>query len=109
MLKPVRAARGDRGTQKKSPEHISSAIESFVRGLGLTKTLRQYDVVTSWGPLVGEKIARVTQAQRMENGILFVGVSTAPWRAELAMRRLEIVEKINNAMGKKIVKEIRFR
>lgn len=66
-------------------------------------------MITSWQELVGEQIAKVTQAQRMENGVLFVGVSTAPWRAELSMKRLEIMAKINAAFGKKVVHEIRFR
>jgi len=45
----------------------------------------------------------------MENGVLFVGVATAPWRAELSMKRMEIMQKINALFGKNVVKEIRFR
>jgi hypothetical protein len=36
-------------------------------------------------------------------------VSSAPWRAELTMRRAEIIEKINGIAGTKVVREIRFR
>jgi predicted nucleic acid-binding Zn ribbon protein len=66
-------------------------------------------VITFWAEMVGEQIARVTEAQRMENGVLFVSVSTAPWRAELSMKRMEIMKKINSTLGKNVVKEIRFR
>jgi predicted nucleic acid-binding Zn ribbon protein len=59
--------------------------------------------------VVGEQIAKVTQAQRMENGVLFVSVATAPWRAELSMKRMDITRKINTILGKNVVKEIRFR
>jgi len=58
---------------------------------------------------VGDQIAKVTVAKRMENGVLFVEVANAPWRAELTMRRGEIARKINAAVGKNVVKEIRFR
>ncbi|MCZ6774926.1 MAG: DUF721 domain-containing protein [Ignavibacteria bacterium] len=91
------------------PQPVGAAIKVLAHQLGITKTLSQYSVITLWESIVGEQIARVTTAQRMENGILFVGVKTAPWRAELSMRRLEITEKINNALGKKVVKDIRFR
>jgi len=88
---------------------MEAAIQDLAKHLGLERNLEDYQVITSWAEMVGEQIAKVTQAQRMENGVLFVGVSTAPWRAELSMKRMEIMQKINTAFGKKVVKEIRFR
>ncbi len=88
---------------------MGAAILDLTKHLGLEKNLVDYQVITSWAEIVGEQIAKVTQAQRMENGILFVGVSTAPWRAELSMKRMEITQKINGVFGKNVVKEIRFR
>jgi predicted nucleic acid-binding Zn ribbon protein len=89
--------------------HIGVALEELVRRLGMTKTLSQYDVLTSWQDIVGEQIARVTVPERIHNGILFITVATASWREELSMRRKEILERINKAAGKNSVKEIRFR
>jgi predicted nucleic acid-binding Zn ribbon protein len=94
---------------KSQPKNLGSAIQELVKHLGLEKNLEDYQVVTSWPDIVGEQIAKVTQAQRMENGILFVSVSTAPWRTELSMKRMEIMRKINSLFGKSVVKEIRFR
>lgn len=91
------------------PEEIGVALQELVGSIGIGKTLRQYEVVTSWPALVGEQIAKVSTAKRMENGVLFVEVANAPWRAELTMRRGEIARKINAALGKNVVKEIRFR
>ncbi len=85
------------------------ALDKFVHSLGITKKMKQFSVITSWAEIVGEQIARVTDADRMENGILFVKTSTAPWRNELTMRRMEIMEKVNAAAGSNVVKEIRFR
>lgn len=71
--------------------------------------MKQYDVITTWESIVGEQIAKVTKVQRIDNGVLYIGVATAPWRAELTMKRTDIIEKINRAVGRHIVKEIRFR
>ncbi len=94
---------------KNQPKPVGAAIQDLARHLGLEKNLDDFQAITSWPEVVGEQIAKVTQAQRMENGVLFVSVSTAPWRAELSMKRIEIMEKINAALGKNVVKEIRFR
>jgi predicted nucleic acid-binding Zn ribbon protein len=84
-------------------------MEAFVRDLGLAGTLAQYDILTAWAEVVGERIARVTTAQRMDNGTLFVGVTNATWRTELTMKRLEIIDKLNRRAGASVVKDIRFR
>jgi len=88
---------------------MAIALDKFVHALGIMKKMKQFSVITSWAEIVGEQIARVTEAERIENGILFVKTATAPWRNELTMRRLEIMEKVNAAAGSKVVKEIRFR
>jgi predicted nucleic acid-binding Zn ribbon protein len=95
--------------RSKAPQAVGAILQEMVRDLGIDQTLQQYNVLTSWASIVGEKIARVTMPQRIENGILFVQVSSAPWRAELTMRRMEILEKVNAAAGRQVVREIRFR
>ena len=88
---------------------MGEALERLARSLGIRRTLDEYGVLEAWPAVVGERVAAVSRAMHMENGVLFVGVSTAPWRAELSMKRLEIMRKINTMLGKDVVKEIRFR
>ena len=102
LRKGSRRARG-------SPEPVGSAISSLASQLGISKTLRQYSVITSWKAVVGEQIAKVSKAEYVQNGILYVSVATAPWRAELTMRKKEILEKISVTINRGAVKDIRFR
>ena len=88
---------------------IQEAMLSLVRELGIAPKMAQYDVIAVWADVVGPQIARVSVPQRMENGVLFVAVTTAPWRAELSMKRLELIEKLNTRMGTKVLNDIRFR
>jgi predicted nucleic acid-binding Zn ribbon protein len=87
----------------------AAALEDLVRRLGIARTLRQYNVLTSWSTIVGAQVARVTEAERVDKGVLTVRVATAAWRAELSMKRLEILEKIKAAVGPTTIHEIRFR
>jgi predicted nucleic acid-binding Zn ribbon protein len=101
--------RGFLSGRAKKPVPIGAALKDLTRRLGISRTLTEYSVITSWKELVGEKIARVALPQRIEKGILFVSVASAPWRAELTMRRREILEMINAKTGTKVLKDIRFR
>jgi predicted nucleic acid-binding Zn ribbon protein len=91
------------------PVSIQEAMLSLVRELGIAPRMAQYDVIAAWPDVVGPQIARVTAPQRMENGVLYVAVTTAPWRAELSMKRLELIEKLNTRIGTRVLNDIRFR
>jgi len=91
------------------PVPIRDAMLSLVKDLGIAPKMAQYDVIAAWPDVVGPQIARVTDPERMENGILYVAVSTAPWRAELAMKRLDLIEKLNKRIGTRVLNDIRFR
>lgn len=88
---------------------MNHALQELVDTLGIRKPLTRYSVLTLWEEIVGEQIARVARAERVDDGVLIVKVASAPWRNELSMRRREILEKITDTVGKGIVREIRFR
>lgn len=102
-------SRAEMRRKKKHPVHVGKALEDLTASLGIRKSLREYSVMTEWESIVGSRIARVTRPERMDKGVLFVAVSTAPWRAELSMRKRELMEKINAAAGSRVVSDIRFR
>ncbi len=95
--------------RKRQPVSVGQAMGDLIRELGIGKTLSEYGVITRWNEVVGERIAAVARPDRFEKGILFVTVSSAPWRAELTLRRQEIIDKINTAAGGTVVRDIRFR
>ncbi len=103
-----RSARDSRRPERR-PRPVGEALRALTDDLGIGRTLRQFDVITGWPAIVGEQIARVATPRRIENGVLLVSVSSAPWRAELTMRRREILENIRRAAPEAGVTDIRFR
>ena len=101
--------RSGRRRRRGHPVAAGAALQKLAKALGIEKTLDEYNVIEAWPAVVGERIAAVASAERIDNGVLFVKVSTAPWRAELSMQRQEILKKVNTLAGKTMVKEIRFR
>ncbi len=90
-----------------NPQLLKVQLTKLLDELGLSRKIQQYDVVLSWPEIVGEKIARVTEAYKVDRGILFVRVKTSEWRNELLMRKPEILQKIN--ARETIVSDIVFK
>ena len=61
-----------------------------------------------WPKTVGKKIAENTTAQDVEHGVLIVRVASPIWAQELQFQKKEVLFKINSALGKNTIKDIRF-
>ena len=93
--------------RRSSIKPLASALDEVLDTFSLTK-VREYDAVTRWNEIVGEQIGRVTEAVRIDKGVLVVRVSTGPWRNELTLMKSTILQKINGTLGQGKVRDIRF-
>ncbi len=91
-----------------STSSLGVAIQGLLENLGIGKKIREYDAVLQWNKVVGDRIASVTEAVKIEKGVLVVRVQNGPWRNELSLLKNEVIEKLNRTLGEELVKEIRF-
>jgi len=89
-------------------ETLKSAIKKAVRNAGVEKALKQESAVFLWADVVGQTISKVTKAEKVDKGVLTVKTESPTWRNELHMQKKEIIDKINNKIGSKAIREIRF-
>jgi predicted nucleic acid-binding Zn ribbon protein len=92
----------------RSPKHISDSLKLVIRDMGFEKKLDQIRVLELWSEMVGENIAKIAKAERVDEGILYIKVSSMTWRTELLFQKQSILEKISALLGKGIIKDIRF-
>jgi predicted nucleic acid-binding Zn ribbon protein len=88
---------------------LGDALDSLIENLGIRKKLREQEVFALWADVVGERIAKVAKPTRIVQGTLVVSVKTGPWRNELTMRKREIVDRLNESLGEKLVRDIKFQ
>ena len=89
-------------------QQIKTAIKTFLRKSGLEKGVKQNTALLLWDEVVGENIAENTNPEKVEHGTLLVTVENSSWRQELVFKKKEIIDKLNNKIGKKTIKDIRF-
>ena len=76
--------------------------------MGLDVGVKQEQAANIWPTVVGEKIAENTTVQDVKHGVLFVRANSPVWAQELQFQKKEVLFKINSALGKKTIKDIRF-
>ncbi len=108
-----RKLRGYRKFESEAPRLSRSvsaggAIGSLVKHFGYAERILEQKAVILWPSVVGETIAEVAKARAIKRGVLRVDVSDPTWRQELAYLKGEIRTKLNRAIGRNVVLDIRF-
>jgi len=93
---------------KRDVKQLHELIMRNLRVQGLETPLLQKRLVEAWPVVAGPAIARYTQDAAIRNQTLFVRLSSPALRAELSMRRQELVNKLNDAVGSQVIADIRF-
>ena len=89
-------------------QELKAILDSVLKNAGIDKAVLQNKSLILWDEVVGDKIAEHTSAQDVKHGTLRVRVATPVWRNELALRKKEILKKLNNRLGKKVIKDIKW-
>jgi predicted nucleic acid-binding Zn ribbon protein len=95
--------------RQTKPKLIRNSIQAILNDYGLLPRMKQFEALNLWAEIVGEQIAKVAKAEKIDHGSLIVRVEKPVWRNELIFLKKEIIAKINEMMKEEIVKEIIFK
>ncbi len=89
-------------------QSLRSVINQLLEKNGLTAGVNQQKALLEWEAAVGTTIAKNTEPDRVEHGIIYVKTATPAWRQELIFKKKEIIVRLNKILGKQTIKDIRF-
>jgi len=87
---------------------LKAFLPGFWDKIGLSDRLNQQKAVLVWNQAVGQDIRKHTSANRIEQNILYVAVSSPIWMNELVYLKTGIIKKLNELVGQEVVKNIKF-
>ena len=89
-------------------QSLKIAIDLMLKKFGIDNAVSQNKALNIWNDIVGKTVAKNTEPDRVEHGVIIVKVSSPTWRQELYFQKKEIIQKINNTIGKNVIRDIRF-
>jgi hypothetical protein len=85
---------------------IGDAIDKFLEQSRIRGSIQALQIGDVWEDIMGKTIARYTEEIRIINDTLFITTHVAPLKQELIFQKEKIKLRVNEALGKKIIKEI---
>ena len=95
--------------RKSSTSRIGGFLKSTLRDLGVAEKLLEQKAMEKWTQTVGPQIAASSKAEEVHDGVLFVSCKSSMWSSELTLHKPDIIKKLNVAVGREVIKDIRFR
>ena len=95
--------------QRKETQRLSDLLPKVLSEQNLTQKLDETQIGVLWRNLFGETVAGYTTRAQMRNGKLYVSLSSAILRNELMCNKISLIERLNEELGKPLVKDIIFR
>lgn len=90
-------------------QKVEDILTTTIRNMGIQKKYNAHSVIVHWKKIVGDDIANHTYPVLVQSGILLIAVNNSVWCHHLSMMKDNIIAKINDFVGEKLIIDIRFQ
>lgn len=85
---------------------LQDAIQQFLQKSRLKSGIQALRIEDIWEEVMGKTIAKYTDKIQIINTTLFITTTVAPLKNELLYQKDKIVERVNEALGGKTIKDV---
>ena len=89
-------------------QRLSNVLTGILKKHNIFFDSEEQRLLEVWQKAVGPQISVQTRPDRLKRNTLFVKVSSSVWMHQLHILKQEIIEKINQLLGKELIKNIHF-
>lgn len=85
---------------------LGDALKQFVQNSKLKNGIRAAQIEEIWLELMGNTISKYTDKIYIFDQKLFIETSVGPLKNELGFQKQQIIERVNEKMGEKIITDV---
>jgi predicted nucleic acid-binding Zn ribbon protein len=85
---------------------MQDAIQQFLQQSRLKSGMQAMRIEEIWEQIMGKTIAKYTDKIQIINQTLFINTAVGPLKNELLYQKDKIIERVNEALGEKVITEV---
>lgn len=85
---------------------LGDAMRQFLSQSKLKGSIQALQIEDVWEQLMGKTIARYTEKIKIHGSTLYITTTVAPLRQELLYQKEKIIQRVNEALGERTIKEV---
>ena len=84
-------------------------MKAFLKKSKLKPGIQALQIEQIWEKLMGKTIAKYTDKIQIVNHTLFINTNVGPLRNELIYQKQQIIERVNEALGERVITHVVIR
>lgn len=85
---------------------MADALKQFLKQSRLKGSVQALQIEDVWEKLMGKTIARYTEKISIHGNTLYISTSVAPLKQELSFQKEKIIQRVNEALGEKVISQV---
>jgi predicted nucleic acid-binding Zn ribbon protein len=85
---------------------MAEAMRQFLKQSRLKGSVLALQITEVWEEIMGKTIARYTDKIEIHGNTLYIQTAVAPLKQELVYKKEKIKERVNEALGENLIKEV---
>lgn len=85
---------------------MKDAMRQFLQKSRLKGGIQALQINDVWEQIMGKTIAKYTDNIQIVNQTLFISTKVGPLKNELVYQKEKIIERVNEALGEKVIREV---
>jgi predicted nucleic acid-binding Zn ribbon protein len=85
---------------------LGEALRSFLEKSRLKGSIQALQIEDVWEQLMGKTISKYTDKIQIHGNTLYITTSVAPLKQELLYQKEQIKQRVNEALGEAVVKDV---
>jgi hypothetical protein len=85
---------------------LADAMKQFLNQSKLKGSIQALQIEDLWEKIMGKTIAKYTDKIQITGNTLFIHTSVASLKQELLYQKEKIIQRVNEALEEKVVKEV---
>ena len=81
-------------------------MQQFLRRSKLKTGLQAMQLEDAWEMIMGKTVAKYTDKIHIAGTTLFITSAVAPLKNELMYQKVKIIERVNEALGEQVIKDV---
>lgn len=95
--------------KRTEAKNIGQIINDLLKQENLDVVLDEHRASALWPQVVGDGINRYTIKRYVKDGVMTVHLSSAALSNELMLNRASLIARLNQAVGRDVIREIIFK
>jgi hypothetical protein len=94
--------------KKEEPQRIGAIVNEVLSLRGYLSVCKEYGIMRKWQSIAPHNLAMESRCERIDDGILYVKVASAPWRQEAVYLKEKLLRRIQKEEECPTIKDIVF-